>query len=51
MNVRENRRGKKETGNTGYSKTQNEEKQNKTHNTICVGRHSTHRNTNNVNKT
>lgn len=29
MNVRENRRGKKETGNTGYSKTQNEEKQNK----------------------
>jgi len=31
--------------------TQDEEKQNKTHNTICVGHHYTQTNTNNVNKT
>ena len=31
--------------------TQDEEKQNKKHNIICVGHHSTQTNTNNVNKT
>jgi len=31
--------------------TQDEEKQNKKQNTICVGHHSTQTNTNNVNKT
>jgi hypothetical protein len=31
--------------------TQDEEKQNKKHNTLCVGYHYTQTNTNNVNKT
>ena len=37
----------RETGNIG----QDEEKQNKKHNTVCVGYHHTQANTNNVNKT
>ena len=31
--------------------TQDEEKQSKIHNTICVGQHDTQTNTNNINKT
>ena len=41
------KRKTRETGNIG----QDEEKQNKKHNTVCVGHHHTQTNTNNVNKT
>jgi hypothetical protein len=54
INVRENRKGKSKMDTPeklATLGTQNEDKQNKKHYTICVGHHYTKTNTNNVNKT
>ena len=53
-NVREYRKGNKKMDNPeklATQGTQDKEKQNKKHNTICVGHHYTQRNTTNVNQT
>ena len=56
-----NKRQKNQRGNQEWAiqrnwqdlahKTQDEDKQNKKHNAMCVGQHYTQTNTNNVNKT
>ena len=54
INVRENRKGQSRIDNSerlATLGTQDEDKQNKKHNTLCVGHHYLQANTNNANKT